>query len=159
MSDPGTPVSDPGAPGIVADLGLDHWIEDGVSHGRAAVVPALYVPHTEFVRIGARVLSPGLVELAPHAEVANDRHGTILGGVVAMLAELAAESLFAEVGPVVVTDLDVRFLNRVKVGPLWARARRIGVDGDGHYLVVEMEDVGDEGKPIAYATAQVRSLP
>jgi acyl-coenzyme A thioesterase PaaI-like protein len=259
MSDPVFPVSDtPTSPGIVGDLGLDHWIEGDESHGRAAVVPALYVPHTEFVRIGvlmqladviagqppagaitpttdisvhitnlrpmesvhlvarslktgrllavfetlmmaddeeepfahslsmfmnwstpvgikppkrppleqplaerigARVLSPGLVELAPHAEVANDRHGTILGGVVAMLAELAAESLYAEVSPVVVTDLDVRFLNRVKVGPLWARARRFGADGDGDYLVVEMEDVGDDARPIAYATAQVRPLP
>jgi acyl-coenzyme A thioesterase PaaI-like protein len=258
MSDPASPVSDPASPGIVADLGLDHWIEDGLSHGRAAVVPALYVPHTEFVRvgvlvqladviagqppagaitpttdisvhvmhlrpmesvhlvsralktgrllaifetllmaddeeepfahslstfmnwstpvgakppkrpplelplaerIGARVLSPGVVELAPHAEVANDRHGTILGGVVAMLAEISAESLLAEVGPVVVTDLDVRFLNRVKVGPVWARSRRIGADGDGQYLMVEIEDMGDDAKPIAYATAQVRSLP
>jgi acyl-coenzyme A thioesterase PaaI-like protein len=109
-------------------------------------------------RIGARVRAPGVVELARHADVANDHHGTILGGVVASMAELAAESLLSEEGPVVVTDLDVRFLNRVKVGPARATARRLMVGAAGQDMVVEVEDLGNEGKPVAFATARARSV-
>jgi acyl-coenzyme A thioesterase PaaI-like protein len=262
VSDPGgdTGVVTPDPPGFMADLGLDHWIEGDRSHGRAPVTPGLWVPHTEFVRIGvlvqladaisgqppsgpitpttdislhvtglrpmasvhlvsrvlkagrllavcetllmaddedepfayslstfmnrsvpilergarppqppldqplaerigARVHARGVVELAPRSGVANPHHDTILGGVVAMLAELAAESLLAGDGPVVVTDLDVRFLNRVKVGPARATARPLMVGPAGQDVVVEIEDVGNEGRPVAFATARVRSLP
>jgi acyl-coenzyme A thioesterase PaaI-like protein len=247
------------APGITADLELDHWIEGSWSHGRVAVTPGLLVPHTEFVRIGvlahladvvsgqppsgsitpttdinvhvsdlrpmtsvhlasrllkagrllavcetllmaddeddsfayslstfmnrslppksggadlkeppldrpvaerigAQIRAPGVVDVASHAEVANVHHGTILGGVLAMLAELATESLFAEGDPVVVTDLDVRFLNRVKVGPARATARTLMVGAAGRDVVVEVEDLGDEGRPVAYAVARARSV-
>ena len=240
---------------------MEHWIEGGWSHGRATVTPGLWVPHTEFVRIGvlahladvvsgqppsgsitpttdisvhvsglrpmasvhlasrvlkagrllavcetllmaddedepfahslstfmnrslpakaggarpkrpavdrplaerigARVQAPGVVEVARHADAANDHHhGTILGGVLAMLAELAVESLSPEDDPVVVTDMDVRFLNWVRVGPARATARCLMVGADGQHVVVEVDDIGSEGKPVAYAIARARSFP
>jgi acyl-coenzyme A thioesterase PaaI-like protein len=48
--------------------------------------------------------------------------GTVQGGVLAVLAELAAESALDQDDPFVITDLDARYLNRVKVGPVEATA-------------------------------------
>jgi acyl-coenzyme A thioesterase PaaI-like protein len=116
-------------------------------------------------RIGARVVAPGVVELAPHEDVHNHLHGTILGGVIAMLAELAAESALGGDGPVggdapvVVTDLDVRFLNRVKVGPAVATARVLVSGPHGSDLEVEIRDVGDGERMIGYAVARGSRVP
>jgi acyl-coenzyme A thioesterase PaaI-like protein len=116
-------------------------------------------------RIGATVLSPGVVELAAHADVHNHLHKTILGGVVAMLVELAAESAleaddWTDDGrhdadaALVVSDVDVRFLNRVKVGPARAVARVVGSGSGGRDVAVEVRDVGDGDRMIAYAAAR-----
>jgi acyl-coenzyme A thioesterase PaaI-like protein len=116
-------------------------------------------------RIGATVVSPGVVELAAHADVHNHLHKTILGGVIAMLVELAAESVLDEDdprndgphganAPVVVTDVDVRFLNRVKVGPARAVARVVGSGPAGHDVAVEVRDVGNGDRMIGYAAAR-----
>jgi uncharacterized protein (TIGR00369 family) len=102
------------------------------------------------VRIGAQVVRPGLVELVPDADIDNGHHGTVQGGVLATLAELAAESLLAEQGPCVVTDLDIRFLSRVKVGPVRAVAEPV-VDGrSGRVVDVTIADAGDGDRVVAH---------
>jgi len=125
--------------------------------GTQRVHRALAAPLAE--RIGARVLAPGTVELPLLPAVRNDFHGTILGGVMAILAELAAESMFADAGPVVVTDLDVRFLNRVKVGPALAVAKTVMTGPQGHDLAIEVFDSGDSDRMAVYATARVVPAP
>jgi acyl-coenzyme A thioesterase PaaI-like protein len=72
-------------------------------------------------RIGARVTGPGTVEMMIRDDVGNS-FGTVQGGVLAVLAELAAESALDQDDPFVITDLDARYLNRVKVGPVEATA-------------------------------------
>jgi acyl-coenzyme A thioesterase PaaI-like protein len=243
---------------VIEELGLEHWIGDGLSHGRAAIVPEMWVPGTEIVRIGvlaaladviagqpptgpvspttdinvlvarvrpmrsvaltsrvlkagrtlfvaetlltaddeaepfatslatfmnrliamdgpgphrggrpparlteplharigARVIGPGSVELSPQADINNDVHGTVLGGVTAMLAELAAESALAAEGMFVATDLDIRFLNRVKVGPVRATTRMLVPGPQDRLLGVAVVDAGDGERPIAYATVR-----
>jgi acyl-coenzyme A thioesterase PaaI-like protein len=128
-----------------------------VGPGARPQAPALSQPLDR--RIGARVHAPGTVELAPSPDLNNDHHGTILGGVMAILAELAAESLFVATGPVVVTDLDVRFLNRVKVGPAVAVARALTTGPQGTDVAIEIVDSGDDDRLAVFATARVVPAP
>jgi acyl-coenzyme A thioesterase PaaI-like protein len=72
-------------------------------------------------RIGASITAPGTVEIMIRGDVGNS-FGTVQGGVLAVLAELAAESAVDQDAPFVITDLDARYLNRVKVGPVEAVA-------------------------------------
>jgi acyl-coenzyme A thioesterase PaaI-like protein len=103
-------------------------------------------------RIGAEVLRPGVVERAPREDVANVFHGTVQGGILATLGELAAESLFAGGEPHLVSDLDIRFLNRVKVGPVRATARRVVAGRHGEVVDVTLHDVGNDAYPIAHVS-------
>jgi uncharacterized protein (TIGR00369 family) len=100
-------------------------------------------------RIGATQLAPGVVELTPADELANPHHGTVQGGVTALLGELAAASLFGDAEPHVVTDLDIRYLGRVKAGPVRATARRVTGGRGGEAVTVEVVDVG-AGRLVAH---------
>jgi uncharacterized protein (TIGR00369 family) len=104
-------------------------------------------------RIGAEVLRPGVVQLALRADILNDHHqGTVQGGLLAVLAEVSAASLWAEGEPYLVTDLDIRYLNRVKVGPVRASARVV-VDGwRGTVVDVTLVDAGNEMRPVAHVS-------
>ncbi len=118
----------------------------------------LTVPLAE--RIGARFLAPGTVELDPRDDLSNGHHGTVQGGVVATLGELSAASLADGLrsegdGPAVVTDIEVRFLNRVKVGPARAVAEVLLEGPGGRTIGVAISDVGDGGRLTAYVVARV----
>jgi uncharacterized protein (TIGR00369 family) len=103
-------------------------------------------------RIGAEVLRPGVVEMAPRDDILNVFHGTVKGGILATLGELAAESLWAGGEPHLVTDLDIRFLNRVKVGPVRATARRVVAGRRGEVVDVSLHDAGDAMRPVAHVS-------
>jgi len=103
-------------------------------------------------RIGAEVLEPGVVEMAPRAEIANVFHGTVQGGILATLGELAAESLWAGGEPHLVTDLDIRFLNRVKVGPVRATTRPVVAGRHGEVVDVTLHDVGNDMRRVAHVS-------
>ena len=103
-------------------------------------------------RIGAEVLRPGVVEVALRDDILNAFHGTVQGGILATLGELAAESLWAGGEPHLVTDLDIRFLNRVKVGPVRATARRVVSGRRGEVVDVTLFDVGNEMRPVAHVS-------
>jgi acyl-coenzyme A thioesterase PaaI-like protein len=103
-------------------------------------------------RIGAEVVRPGVVELVPRDDVANLFHGTVQGGVMAVLGELAAESLWAEGEPHMVIDLDIRFLNRVKVGPVRATAHLLAEGPRGTVVDVALHDVGDAMRAVAHVS-------
>jgi acyl-coenzyme A thioesterase PaaI-like protein len=85
-------------------------------------------------QLGARVLSPGVVELDRHPYVMQPT-GTIQGGAVALMGELAGESLLG--APVV--DLDVRYLSTVRVGPALTSATAL----DRSTARVEVHDTGN----------------
>jgi acyl-coenzyme A thioesterase PaaI-like protein len=103
-------------------------------------------------RIGAEVLRPGVVELAPRPDILNDFHGTVQGGILATLGELAAESLWGGGEAHLVSDLDIRFLNRVKVGPVRATARRVAAGRRGEVVDVTLHDAGDAMRPVAHVS-------
>jgi acyl-coenzyme A thioesterase PaaI-like protein len=70
----------------------------------------------------------GVVEMAVRPEVCNPA-GTIQGAMVALIAEAATEDLLESTGqPVVVTDLDIRYLGQTTVGPVRSRCHVVGED-------------------------------
>jgi acyl-coenzyme A thioesterase PaaI-like protein len=96
--------------------------------------------------VGVRSSSPGVTEidLVPFVTQGS---GTLQGGIVALLGEVAAESLTGR--PVV--DLDTRYLNAVRMGPGRATARTIGPD----LVEVQVADAGLDGRAAASITARV----
>jgi acyl-coenzyme A thioesterase PaaI-like protein len=96
--------------------------------------------------LGAEVLSPGVVviERGPYV---NQPAGTLQGGVVAVLAELAAESLTGAR----VVELEVRYLSAVRVGP----ARTSALALDDHTVRVEARDGGNHDRVTAVVMARL----
>ncbi len=104
---------------------------------------------------GFRVVDParGVVELARSPFVANST-GTLQGGVVALLADVAAAAL---VGPRARTvDLQYRFLAPTGDGPARTEARVLRVDGAAHTVQVEVRD-GSDDRLVGWAVCGVRS--
>jgi acyl-coenzyme A thioesterase PaaI-like protein len=83
--------------------------------------------------VGLRTIEAGVVEvnLVPFVMQASR---TLQGGVVGLLGEVAAESLTS--APIL--ELDVRYLNAIRVGPARATATQIGQD----LVRVEVRDRG-----------------
>jgi acyl-coenzyme A thioesterase PaaI-like protein len=74
-------------------------------------------------QVGCRIVAPGVAEVDRVPYVMNPA-GTVQGGIVALLAELATESLPGV--DAAVTELDVRYLSATRVGPARATAEKIG---------------------------------
>jgi acyl-coenzyme A thioesterase PaaI-like protein len=96
------------------------------------------VPITEI--LGARVVTPGVVEADRHARIMNWVE-TVQGGAVALLAEEAALSLPDAPVP---SELEMRYLRTVRFGPMRATARSVG-----EFTRVDVVDVGNDNRPAA----------
>jgi len=101
--------------------------------------------------VDARALDARTLELRPKEELGNGRIGTVQGGVQAFLAELAAEHVCG--GEVV--DLHIRFVDRMRVGPLHARAEVLGRNAGRASVRVEQGDAGDGGRLVSAALLYV----
>jgi len=105
---------------------------------------------------GIEVVDPleGVVQVSVTPELRNPA-GTLQGAMVALLAEAAAEDLVATrfESPVVVVDLDVRYLAQAQVGPVRTRSRLLG-DGPDAPVQVELVDLAaDRVTTLVYARA------
>jgi acyl-coenzyme A thioesterase PaaI-like protein len=82
---------------------------------------------------GIEVLDPaeGIVEVEARPELCNSA-GTLQGAMVALVAEVAAEELLATRAgaPVLVTDLDLRYLAKAGAGTIRTRCRPLGTSPD-----------------------------
>jgi acyl-coenzyme A thioesterase PaaI-like protein len=96
--------------------------------------------------LGARVLAPGVVEMDRDPYVLQPA-GTIQGGAVALVAELAAETLSGRA----VDDLQVRFLSAVRAGPARASARSLTAGT----VRVEVRDAGNHDRLTAVAVVRL----
>jgi acyl-coenzyme A thioesterase PaaI-like protein len=101
-------------------------------------------------RVGLRTVSPGVTELDRRPFVVQ-ASGSLQGGMVALLAEMATESLTGR--PVI--ELDARFFTGVRVGPGRAIAEVIG---DG-LVRVEVRDAGNDDRLAALVTTRVARPP
>ena len=85
------------------------------------------------------------VEMDAHPWVSNGPNGTIQGGAQSLLAEIAAERATG----LAVEDLDIRFLNRVRSGPVSATADVSKRGADDAFVRVAISDLGDDGRPVS----------
>jgi acyl-coenzyme A thioesterase PaaI-like protein len=111
-------------------------------------------------QIGAVVLGPGIVELARVPYVMQPS-GTVQGGAVALIAELAASTalgagvlgagvLGAGVLGNPVTNLEIRYVSAVRVGPARTSATILGPG----VARVEVRDAGNEDRLTALVIAR-----
>lgn len=100
--------------------------------------------------VGIRTIRPGVVEI-DHRPLVTQDSGTLQGGIVALLGEMAAETLTG----LPVVELDTRYLATVRVGPARTSARRVGESG----VRVEVRDVGNDGRLAALVHARVDERP
>lgn len=96
----------------------------------------------------------GVVEIAVRPEVCNPA-GTLQGAMVALVAESAAEDLIGALagGPVVVTELDIRYLAKAGVGPVRTQTRRLGPGPDAPVEVRLIDTATDRLATLVYARA------
>jgi acyl-coenzyme A thioesterase PaaI-like protein len=89
----------------------------------------------------------GAVEIDLYPGLSNGPGGTLQGGAQALLAELAAQHVLGDHWANVV-DLDIRYLNRVRSGPVTARADA-RTDTDRAFVRVVLTDAGDDDRLVS----------
>lgn len=96
----------------------------------------------------------GVVEIAVTPDVCNPA-GTLQGAMVALVAEAATEDLVAARlgGPVVVTDIDLRYLMQSGTGPVRSRCRPLGDAPDAPLEVQLVDTATDRVTTLAYTRA------
>jgi acyl-coenzyme A thioesterase PaaI-like protein len=113
---------------------------------------------TSFYRFsGARRVGPGMFELI--ADI-HTPQGTVGGATLGRLAEMTAVDLMrgAGAGVVAVDELDVRFLHKVRRGPLVSTGTVLGERAGATTVRVEVTDSGDDDRLVTYALAVCRSV-
>lgn len=95
------------------------------------------------------------LELDPRLELSNGFAGTVQGGVQALLAEMTAERACGAGAQVV--DLEIRYLDKVTVGPLRARATIPGRAGELEVVRVDLVDAGDRNRLVSCVSCLVLS--
>jgi acyl-coenzyme A thioesterase PaaI-like protein len=121
-----------------------------IFRGRAT----LSLPLREEAGIQTVDAAAGVVEVDLTAELLNPA-GTMQGAMVALVAEAAAEDLAADRadGPVVVTDLDLRYLARTGAGPVRTRSRLLGDRPDSPIEVHLVDESTGTLTTLVYARA------
>jgi len=102
---------------------------------------------------GLRRVRPGCLELDV-SEMSNHPHRTVSGSTLGRLIEEACLDLFD--GAVFVDELDVRFLDRVKIGPIRATATTVGSHHDATTVRIEVVDAGHQDRLVTYGLAVAR---
>jgi acyl-coenzyme A thioesterase PaaI-like protein len=100
----------------------------------------------------------GVVELPVRPEVCNPS-GTLQGAMVALVAEAAAEDVVAAQAdsPMIVTELDIRYLARSDVGPVRTETRLLGTRPEDP-VEVRLTDTGS-GRLSTLVYARAVSAP
>ena len=111
---------------------------------RFAAAPSLSEPLRDAAGIEVVDGAAGVVEV-PLTDALRNPAGTMQGAMVALVAEAAAEEVIAarSDGPVVVTDLDLRYIDRTGAGPVRTRTEVLG-DGPDAAVVVEIVDLSTD---------------
>ena len=90
--------------------------------------------------------------------VRNGANGTVQGGAQALMAELAGERALADEGEFEVVDLEIRYLNKVRTGPVLATGEVIPGSLDGTCVRVPLIEPGPDGRIVALATLLCRPV-
>ena len=100
----------------------------------------------------------GVVQVEVTPELRNPA-GTLQGAMVALVAESAAEDLMATrfKAPMVVTDLDLRYLRKAQTGPVRTRSRLLGVGPDAPIQVELIDASTDQVTTLVFARVAIVS--
>jgi uncharacterized protein (TIGR00369 family) len=106
---------------------------------------------------------PGVFEMDNHEIVRNGANGTVQGGAQALLAELTGEQALARLtndgaGDLLATDLEIRYLNRVKEGPVRASAEVVPGTFAGAWVRVAMTEPPADNRIVSLTTLQYRGV-
>ncbi len=117
----------------------------------------LMEPFTD--RVGIRMVDTGVAEVDHRSDVLNSSN-SIQGGVLAFVAEVAAQSLATAHGgrTFVVDDLDIRYLRAARVGPACAEARLLHGSESAVVIEVETRDRGADNRTLSYVGARCVAL-
>ena len=91
------------------------------------------------------------LQLTPTSRLTNGLQATVQGGAQALLAEMAAEHAVGGGRPMTARDLDIRYLDRLRTGPLVATAERSSSSEGVVPVRVRLTDGGD-GHLVSFAT-------
>jgi acyl-coenzyme A thioesterase PaaI-like protein len=102
---------------------------------------------------------PGVFEMDNHDVVRNGANGTVQGGAQALLSEVAGERALDEVaGDYEAVDLEIRYLNRVKTGPVRARGELLTGGFDGRWVRTTITEPPADDRIVALTTLQFRAV-
>jgi acyl-coenzyme A thioesterase PaaI-like protein len=107
--------------------------------------------------LDVRAVDDTAIEIDSIPLLSNGPGGSLQGGVVALLGELSTEHVF-EGDTIAVTDLDVRYLNPVRVGPVQARAEVLSDTTQEVAASVRIIDLGDAERLVAHVGTTARRL-
>ena len=99
-----------------------------------------------------------------HEIVRNGANGTVQGGAQALLAELTGERALEAApdlsgsGEFEAVDLEIRYLNRVKDGPVRARGEVVPGGFDGFWVRVATTEPSADNRIVSLTTLQYRSV-
>ncbi len=96
----------------------------------------------------------GIVQVEVTPDLRNPA-GTLQGAMVALVAEAAAEDLMTTRfdSPVVVVDLDLRYLRKTQAGPVRTRSRLLGTGPDAPVQIELIDTSTEEITTLVYARA------
>jgi acyl-coenzyme A thioesterase PaaI-like protein len=97
----------------------------------------------------------GVAQLEVTPQLRNPA-GTLQGAMVALLAEAAAEDMISTrfESPVVVTDLDLRYLAPAQVGPVRTRSQLLGTTASAPVEIELVDTTTDRVTTLVYARAE-----
>ena len=110
-----------------------------------------------------RESAPGVFEMDAHEAVRNGPAGTIQGGAQALMAELAAERalerrLDRDAGDHEVVDLEIRYVNRVRRGPVTAVGEVLPGGLDGICVRVPIREPVSDDRIVSLASMHCRPV-
>lgn len=122
----------------------------GLPPGERPLVP---MPVASFDELfGARIRDARSIEVDAGVQIANGVQGTIQGGAQAFIAEMAAEHALGGGRRLVARDIDMRYLSKLKVGPMVATVEPLAQIGDEHFARVALTDAGADGLLVSYVS-------
>jgi uncharacterized protein (TIGR00369 family) len=114
----------------------------------------LRIPIADMLQISVVDAAAGAIDV-PITDWGLNSMGAMQGGVVAMVADLAAETAVraASPEPLVVSDLQVTYLGFGRVGPVGSRAEVLGIEPGRGTVRVELVDQGAEQRLMTVVSA------
>jgi acyl-coenzyme A thioesterase PaaI-like protein len=104
---------------------------------------------------------PGVYEMDNHDVVRNGANGTVQGGAQALLAELTGELALDAIDlehEHHAVDLEIRYLNRVRTGPVRATGEVLEGGFDGQWVRVAVHEPSADGRIVSLTTLQFRAV-